>query len=386
MNKTDATLIRKILIPDNFVKLDKNLVRVLGIKHAGFLSILIDFDKYINQKKLYIKRNDGEWFYLSVEEGEDRYMLTKDEQQKLCDDLSKLGIIEFKIFGLPRRKYIKLNYTYILELVTMEESDIDIVRESIFIPILRKRNKGLIGGKNPLPIAESIRQPLYGNKKQTYKDYNIPSEKSEDNISLLTSNTTMYEVSKTNIESNCTLPINDVTISVEKPKKKSKSNFQSNPERYIWINAKLKEWNDNSPTDIQIKRPKGKEKTGYFSLGLVYDKYGEEKATAFFDYILSKDGRYRNQFSLATPKNQEEFENFYQDPQEEQPKYISDKKFDSFRRYKQEQEEPSLGSFYNEDSFYAALEYFYSNQFDGTELVKKVRERVKEINCKYNRY
>lgn len=220
---------------------------------------------------------------------------------------------------------------------------------------------------------------------------NIPAEENRYDISLLTSDTTMYESKKDNIELNCTIPINDVTIQVEKPKKKSKSNFQSNPDKYTWINARVKEFNEGLPKDRQFTRPNKSGKTreekagNAHLLGVVYEKFGEEKATEFFNYIVAK-GEWRNPYSISSLKNQEEFENFYQDPQEEQPKYLNDKKFSSFGRYKFDQEEPSLGSFYNEDSFYAALEYYYSQNFSGTELVKKVRERVKEINCKYNKY
>lgn len=228
-------------------------------------------------------------------------------------------------------------------------------------------------------------------KNKEYKNNYIHAEENKDNISLLTSDTIMYESKKTNIESNCTIPISDVTIQVEKPKKKSKSNFQSNPDKYTWINARVKEFNEGLPKERQFTRPNKSGKTreekagNAHLLGVVYEKFGEEKATEFFNYIVAK-GEWRNPYSISSLKNQEEFENFYQDPQEEQPKYLTDKKFSSFGRYKFDQEEPSLGSFYNEDSFYAALEYYYSQNYSGTELVKKVRERVKEINCKYNKY
>lgn len=220
---------------------------------------------------------------------------------------------------------------------------------------------------------------------------NIPAEENKDNISLLTSDTVMYESKKDNIELNCTFPINDVTIQVEKPKKKSKSNFQSNPDKYTWINARVKEFNEGLPKDRQFARPNKSGKTreekagNTHILGVVYDKFGEEKATEFFNYIVAK-GEWRNPYSISSLKNQEEFENFYQDPQEEQPKYLGVTKWDSYKRFQNELEEPSVGSFYNEDSFYAALEYYYSTTLSGTELVKKVRERVKEINCKYNKY
>lgn len=220
---------------------------------------------------------------------------------------------------------------------------------------------------------------------------NIPAEENKDNISLLTSDDTMYESKKTNIELNCTLPINDVIIPVEKPKKKSKSNFQSNPDKYTWINARVKEFNEGLPKDRQFARPNKSGKTreekagNTHILGVVYDKFGEEKATEFFNYIVAK-GEWRNPYSISSLKNQEEFENFYQDPQEEQPKYLGTKIGSAVERFKNYQEEPSSGVFVNEEYFYAALEQFYSNQFSGTELVKKVRERVKEINCKYKNY
>lgn len=390
MRDKEAKMLRKILLPDNYIKLDKNLIRLLGVKHAGFLAILIDFDKYIDSKDSYIVRDNKEWFFLSVEEGENRYMLSKDEQQKLSDDLSKLGIIEFKIFGLPRKKYFSLNYQYILDLVCMEKEDIMELRKSTSVHIIKKK-KSSIGGEIPPTLEDNLRQPIYSNKEQTYKDYNIPAEENKDNISLLTSDTTMYESKKKNIELNCTLPINDVTITVDKPKKKSKSNFQSNPDKYTWINERVKEFNEGLPKDRQFARPNKSGKTreekagNTHILGVVYDKFGEEKATEFFNYIVAK-GEWRNPYSISSLKNQEEFENFYQDPQEEQPKYLGVTKWDSYKRYKNELEEPNVGSFYNDDSFYAALEYYYSTTLSGTELVKKVRERVKEINCKYNKY
>lgn len=220
---------------------------------------------------------------------------------------------------------------------------------------------------------------------------NIPAEENKDDISLLTSDTAMYESKKTNIELNCTLPINDVTIHITEPKKKSKSNFQSNPDKYTWINARVKEFNEGLPKERQFTRPNKSGKTreekagNTHLLGVVYEKFGEEKATEFFNYIVAK-GEWRNPYSISSLKNQEEFENFYQDPQEEQPKYLGTKIGDAVARFKNYQEEPIVGVFVNEEYFYAALEQFYSNQFDGTELVKKVRERVKEINCKYNKY
>lgn len=246
--------------------------------------------------------------------------------------------------------------------------------------------------KNPPVDKPTVDNHTNNSKKVNSKkeiSNNVPSEQNHDNISLLTSDAAMYESKKTNIELNCTIPISDVTIPIGKPKK-TKSNFQSNPDKYVWVNKMAKEFNKDLPKERQFTRPNKNgnkdEKAGtMYILARIYDKFGEEKATDFINYIMSK-GVWRNPMSVLSLQNQEEFENFYQDPQDEQPKYLGETKWEYLKRFKTEEEEPREGSFYNEDSFFGALEYYYSKQLSGTELVKKVRERVKEINCKYKNY
>lgn len=205
----------------------------------------------------------------------------------------------------------------------------------------------------------------------------IPAEENKDNISLLTSDAAMYESKKTNIELNCTIPINDITIPVQEKK----------PKKEVKDPAVMLENRRFSKDFTDAWKAAGKEKLGqigYVAINKLFAKHGYDKGMFFCHYLCQMHGS--NEKSIAKIDNQDKAFLFYQDPQEEQPKYLNDKKFSSFGRYKFDQEEPSLGSFYNEDSFYAALEYYYSQNYSGTELVKKVRERVKEINCKYNKY
>jgi len=313
------------------------------------------------------------------------------------------GAVKRGFKNLSKLGYAKLVKIYNIESKSMSGSYYEIFEnkaEGLSFPNIiyvgndgERVEKQTTAKQTPL-LPDTSETLAYNNidlKNKEYKNNYIPAEENKDDISLLTSDTVMYESKKTNIELNCIIPINYVTIPVEKQKKKSKSNYQSNPEKYTWINARVKEFNEGLPKDRQFTRPNKSGKTreekagNAHLLGVVYEKFGEEKATEFFNYIVAK-GEWRNPYSISSLKNQEEFENFYQDPQEEQPKYLNDTKFSSFGRYKFDQEEPNLGSFYNEDSFYAALEYYYSKNYSGTELVKKVRERVKEINCKYNKY
>lgn len=225
-------------------------------------------------------------------------------------------------------------------------------------------------------VSKNFTQDI-SKKKDKEKINNIPAEENKDNISLLTSDTTMYESKKTNIEFNCTLPINDVIIPVE----------QKKPKKEVKDPAVMLENRRFSKDFTDAWNAAGKEKLGqigYVAINKLFAKHGYDKGMFFCHYLCQMQGS--NEKSIAKIENQDKAFLFYQDPQEEQPKYLGTKIGSAVERFKNYQEEPSSGVFVNEEYFYAALEQFYSNQFSGTELVKKVRERVKEINCKYNKY
>lgn len=220
-------------------------------------------------------------------------------------------------------------------------------------------------------------ESIYTDIKHTNIKHTSPLEKKQDNISLLTSDTTMYESKKPNIELNCTLPINDVIIPVE----------QKKPKKEVKDPAVMLENRRFSKDFTDTWNAAGKEKLGqigYVAINKLFSKHGYDKGMFFCHYLCQMQGS--NEKSIAKIENQDKAFLFYQDPQEEQPKYLGTKIGSAVERFKNYQEEPSFGVFVNEEYFYAALEQFYSNQFSGTELVKKVRERVKEINCKYNKY
>ena len=143
---------KNIIKSYNPITVDKNMIRLLGVKNATLLSVLIN----IHNNSSYLDLQHGEWIKLSVDEISESYLLTKDEQQKVIDELTLNGLIEFKITGLPRRKTVKLNTDLIYRIMLMTDDEIDNLRESnklqsyLYLFLNKNEGKLKIGkSKNP---------------------------------------------------------------------------------------------------------------------------------------------------------------------------------------------------------------------------------------------
>jgi len=96
-------------------------------------------------------------------------------------------------------------------------------------------------------------------------------------------------------------------------------------------------------------------------------------------------GDYRTAFGLITAKNLQDALATYQDPNQETPKYLSNEAYKRQSHYKGGNV-PDEKLIPSEATFYAALEWHFSDRYKGAELVKKVREFIQENNCKFKKY
>lgn len=233
-------------------------------------------------------------------------------------------------------------------------------------------------------------------------EYNIEDKKEYNNISSdEDSNNHADEVSvkmyEQSVDVNCTFPILDSTEPIydikakeTKPKVKEKkpSKYDANPERFKFINEKTKEWNLTASDDIKIRPPrKGEKESNNWVISRLYDKFGLEKAEIIFNYVMSK-GNYRQPHGLLSTKNVQDALASYQDPNDEQPRFLIDF-WKTMRRFsKPDSLEPFMLDFNTEDALYAAWEWYFNGKgLEGGELVKAVREKIKEINHpRFNKY
>jgi len=229
----------------------------------------------------------------------------------------------------------------------------------------------------------------YNNNISSVEDSNNNNSNHADKVSVK-----MYEQ---NIDGNCTFPILDSTEPIYEPKpketkqkvkEKKPSKYDANPERFKFINEKTKEWNLTASDDIKIRPPrKGEKESNNWVISRLYDKFGLDKAEIIFNYVMSK-GNYRQPHGLLSTKNVQDALASYQDPNDEQPRFLIDF-WKTMRRFsKPDSLEPFMLDFNTEDALYAAWEWYFNGKgLEGGELVKAVREKIKEINHpRFNKY
>ena len=250
--------------------------------------------------------------------------------------------------------------------------------------------------------GDSLKMILSQSQNETQDIHINKSKKKNNNISSVEDSNNhadkmsvkMYEQ---NIDGNCTFPILDSTEPIYEPKpketkpkvkEKKPSKYDANPERFKFINEKTKEWNLTASDDIKIRPPrKGEKESNNWVISRLYDKFGLEKAEIIFNYVMSK-GNYRQPHGLLSTKNVQDALASYQDPNNEQPRFLIDF-WKTMRRFSAPDSlEPFELDFNTEDALYASWEWYFNGRgLEGGELVKAVREKIKQINHpRFNKY
>ena len=99
-----------------FVGFNNILGHLVGVSCALVLADLEDqIDFYKEESVSHEKYGDG-WVYTTIETMQKRTCLTKHEQDTAIKKLVSLGLLEVKVFGMPPKRYFRLNGDKINEL------------------------------------------------------------------------------------------------------------------------------------------------------------------------------------------------------------------------------------------------------------------------------
>ena len=129
--------ILQIIGSRNYIVLNKHLIKLLGFVEAGLLGELASEHNYwLEQGKL----QDG-WFYSTVENIENNLGLSKYEQSKALKKLQAMGFVDFKLKGLPARRYIRI-YEENLEKALNNQVEKDLIHKHTPDPNLEKPHNG----------------------------------------------------------------------------------------------------------------------------------------------------------------------------------------------------------------------------------------------------
>lgn len=100
---------KQLLMSSNYYTLNKQIVKELGIESAFLLTILIEASDGLSD-------NEG-WFYQTIEKIGELTGLGRHKQDKIIKELIDLKILEQKNKGVPCKRYFKVNYEMIENLV-----------------------------------------------------------------------------------------------------------------------------------------------------------------------------------------------------------------------------------------------------------------------------
>ena len=100
---------KQLLMSSNYYTLNKKIVKNLGIESAFLLTILIEASDGLAD-------NEG-WFYQTIEKIGELTEIGRHKQDKIIKELIDLKILEQKNKGVPCKRYFKINYEMIENLV-----------------------------------------------------------------------------------------------------------------------------------------------------------------------------------------------------------------------------------------------------------------------------
>lgn len=104
--------ILQLISTSNFITVNKDLIKELGLEEAIMLGELASEYDYWNNKN---EIEDG-YFYSTIENIEEKTTLTAYKQRKCLENLKNKGIIDIQIRGIPAKRYIKINKEKVIEI------------------------------------------------------------------------------------------------------------------------------------------------------------------------------------------------------------------------------------------------------------------------------
>lgn len=105
--------ILQLISTSNFITVNKDLIKELGLEEAILLGELAsEYDYWNNKNEI-----EDDYFYSTIENIEEKTTLTAYKQRKCLEYLRFRGIIDIQIRGIPAKRYIKINEEKVIEIL-----------------------------------------------------------------------------------------------------------------------------------------------------------------------------------------------------------------------------------------------------------------------------
>ena len=108
--------ILNLISNNNFITLNKDLIKAIGLEEAILLGELASEYDYWNRKG----ELDEGFFYSTIENIEKNTTLSVHKQRKALNNLKEKGLIEIKVKGIPAKRYIKILEKQVYEILSIQ--------------------------------------------------------------------------------------------------------------------------------------------------------------------------------------------------------------------------------------------------------------------------
>lgn len=100
----------------NYIAVNRSLIKAVGLECAVLIGELASEAMYWDEHL-----DDG-WFFSTVENVENATGLTGYQQRKALAKLAELGIVEVQQKGLPKRRYVRVNFEQVAKIIDSKSS------------------------------------------------------------------------------------------------------------------------------------------------------------------------------------------------------------------------------------------------------------------------
>ena len=106
----------EVLADDNFISVNRSIVKVLGLECAVILGELCaEYTYYKNRNEL-----KDDMFYCTVEKLKERTTLSKYQQLQAIEKLEKIGIVKTELHGVPATRYFRIDQSQLANFLTSD--------------------------------------------------------------------------------------------------------------------------------------------------------------------------------------------------------------------------------------------------------------------------
>lgn len=106
------------LASGNYIAVNRTLIKAFGLEGAVLIGELASEAKYWNDRD---KLEDG-WFFSTIENVEEATGLSGYQQRKALSELTSVGVIETAQKGIPKKRYIRIHFMELVNLVNDKSS------------------------------------------------------------------------------------------------------------------------------------------------------------------------------------------------------------------------------------------------------------------------